>query len=163
MERKNPREIGHLTYDALKKRVDMPSKERLEKGPVAIIECTEDIPCNPCIDACPFEAISKESLTTPPEVSYEKCTGCGECISVCPGLAIFVVNMNYKEGKALVSIPYEFLPVPEKGRKVNALDRSGKRIGEAEVTYVRRGKRKTNIVSVAVDKDLAMEARAVST
>jgi len=156
-----PREIGYLTYDVLKEKIGLPSKERLAKGPVAIIECTEDIPCDPCVEACKLGAISKESLITPPTIDYEKCTGCTLCMDVCPGLAIFVINVNYKEEKALVSIPYEMLPVPKRGEKVDTLDRSGKKIGEGEIIKVRRGKRETFVVSVAVDKNLATEARSI--
>lgn len=156
-----PREIGYLTYDVLKKKIGLPSRERLARGPVAIIECTEDIPCDPCVEACKLGAISKAGLTTPPDIDYEKCTGCASCVDVCPGLAIFVINMNYKEGKALVSIPYEMLPVPKRGERVDALDRSGKKIGVGEIVKVRKGRGATFVVSVAIGKDLAMEARSI--
>ena len=156
-----PREIGYLTYDVLKKTIGLPSGERLAKGPVAIIECIEDIPCDPCVEACKLGAISKASLTTPPDIDYEKCTGCALCVDVCPGLAIFVINMNYKEGKALISIPYEMLPLLKRGEKVDALDRSGKKIGVGEIVKVRKGTGATFVVSVAVGKDLVMEARSI--
>ena len=156
-----PREIGYLTYDVLKKTIGLPSRERLAKGPVAIIECTEDIPCDPCVEACKLGAISKASLTTPPDIGYEKCTGCGSCVDLCPGLAIFVINMNYEEEKALVSIPYEMLPVPKRGEIVDALDRSGKKIGAGEIVKVTKGKGATFVVSIAIGKDLAMEARSI--
>jgi Fe-S-cluster-containing hydrogenase component 2 len=66
------------------KDLNLPSEERLKKGPTAIIECIENIPCDPCVDACPFNAISMEKITDIPEIDYEKCTGCGTCISMCP-------------------------------------------------------------------------------
>ena len=156
-----PREIGYLTYDVLKKKIGLPSRERLAKGPVAIVECIEDIPCDPCVEACKLGAISKASLTTPPDIDYEKCTGCTSCVDVCPGLAIFVINMNYREGKALVSIPYEMLPVPKRGERVDALGRSGRKIGIGEIVKVRKGAGATFVVSVAIGKDLAMEARSI--
>jgi len=155
------REIGHMTYGILRETIKLPTEERLSKGPVAIIECTEDIPCDPCVEACKLGAISKESLTTPPNIDYEKCTGCTLCIDSCPGLAIFVINMNYKENKTLVSIPYEMLPVPKRGEQVDALNRSGENIGQAEVIRIRRGKSGTHVVSIAVDKRFAMEARSI--
>jgi hypothetical protein len=82
-------------------------------------------------------------------------------VDVCPGLAIFVVNMNYKEGKALVSIPYEMLPVPKREKRVDVLDRSGKKIGVGEIVKVKKGKGATFVVSVAIGKDLATEARSI--
>ena len=156
-----PREMGYLTYDVLKEKIGLPSRERLAKGPVVIIECTEDIPCDPCVEACKLGAISKASLITPPDIDYDKCTGCALCVDLCPGLAIFVINMNYKEGKAVVSLPYEMLPVPKKGERVDVLDRSGKKIGEGEIVKVRKGKGTTFVVSVAIGKDFAMEARSI--
>ena len=36
----------------------VPPPERLERGPVIIIECVENIPCNPCVDACPKGVIT---------------------------------------------------------------------------------------------------------
>lgn len=155
-----PIKLGYLTLDILKDSITLPTEERLAKGPVVIIECTEDIPCDPCVESCKFEAISKESLTAPPYVDYDKCNGCALCIDACPGLAIFVVDCQ-NEDKALVYIPYEMLPVPQKGDQVDALDRSGKRIGSAEVVKIRKGKRGTAAIGILVEKNLAMEARSI--
>ena len=130
--KKKPRQLGYLPLEVIEKKIALPSKEKLEKGAVVIVECTEDIPCDPCVVSCKKGAITIESLSAAPEVDYEKCTGCGLCVAACPGLAIFVVD-NSREDKALVYIPYEMLPVPQKGDKGDALDRSGKRIGTAEV------------------------------
>ena len=79
--------------------IHMPSENYLSKG-VAIIECVQEIPCNPCVDICPFDAISMENINAPPIVDYEKCTGCAHCVAICPGLAIFVV-------KTVISSPFE--------------------------------------------------------
>ncbi len=144
----------------IKNKIALPSKERMEKGSVVIIECDEDIPCDPCVESCKIKAIIKESLTAPPSVDYEKCTGCALCVAACPGLAIFVVD-NSREDKALVYIPYEMLPAPKKGDKGDALDRCGKRIGSAEVEKVRKGTRGTTILGILVEKDLAMNVRSI--
>ncbi len=152
-------ETGVLTEDEIRK--ILPPRERLERGPVAIIECVQPIPCNPCVEACKAGAITKKSLADPPKLDYEKCTGCGECIAICPGLAIFVVHLNFKEGRSLVMIPYEMLPEPERGGIYEALDREGKPIGEARVIAVRRKPGKTLIVSLEVDRDIAMSVRNI--
>ncbi len=140
----------------------VPSKERFKKGPVAIIECPQEIPCDACVAACPGKFIFMEKIVTPPEIEMDKCTGCGLCAVKCPGLAIFIVDMrNSPEGKAWVSIPYEFLLVPEIGDVVKTLDREGKCLGPAKVVkVVQLGKEwKTTIVTIEVDENLAMEAR----
>jgi len=139
------------------KDLKVPSEEYLRKG-VAITECVEHIPCNPCVDACPFNAISMESLTDPPNVDYDKCTGCGNCVAVCPGLAIFIVKI--KDESALVTLPYEFLPIPKVGEKVVALDREGKSKGIAEVVRVRKVG-KTAVITVKTDKKNAMDVRNI--
>jgi Fe-S-cluster-containing hydrogenase component 2 len=84
-----------------------PSEERFAKGPVVIVECFQEIPCNPCVDACNRKAITKEkSINALPKVDFEKCNGCGLCIAQCPGLAIFVVDKTYSETHAVDRIPY---------------------------------------------------------
>ncbi|MBU3902487.1 MAG: 4Fe-4S binding protein [Candidatus Thermoplasmatota archaeon] len=140
--------------------IQIPSKERFEKCPVAVIECPQSIPCNPCVDACPFHAISMNDINALPEIDFEKCTGCGSCISKCPGLAIFVVDMGYSDNEALIKIPYEFA-LPKTGDTVKALDRKGDVKGDARVIKVIKEKDKTAVVSIAVKKSLAMEVRNI--
>ena len=158
--KKKPRQIGYLPLEVIEKKIPLPAKERMEKGPVVIIECVEDIPCDPCVESCKNEAIIKESLTAAPIVDYEKCTGCALCVASCPGLAIFVVDYS-PEDKALVYIPYEMLPTPKKGDPGDALDRSGKRIGSAEVAKILKGNRGTTALGILVEKDLAMNVRSI--
>jgi len=150
---------GILTPEQLKE--ILPSKKRLEKGPVAVIECIQKIPCDPCAHICRFEAIKKGSIVDPPEVDYEKCTGCGECVAACPGLAIFVVNLKYRKDEALVTIPYELLPAPKRGEIYEALDREGKPVGKARIVTARKEKDRGTIVTVAVKKHLATSVRNI--
>lgn len=139
----------------------IPSKDRLNEGLVAIIECIERIPCNPCVDACPFDAISiEEGMVGRPRISFERCTGCGNCVSACPGLAIFLVDMTYSAQKAKILLPYELYPLPNPGDKVSGLDRRGKPVGEAEVLKVKK-ENGTGLIAIAVNKDLAMEVRNI--
>jgi len=142
----------------------MPSPERLRQGPVAIIECVERIPCNPCVSSCPQRAITMpEGLNGIPRLDADTCTGCGLCISCCPGLAIFVVDLSGEGETATVSLPYEFLPLPEKGQRVTALDRAGSELGPADVIRVQAGKRvdRTPVVTISVPKKWALQARQI--
>ena len=138
----------------------LPPPERLSQGPVAIIECFENIPCNPCYTACKFEAIQEfADINDRPKIDFDACNGCGLCISACPGLAVFVVDQTYSDTEAVVQIPYELLPVPEKGDEVAALDRSGRKVSTGTVVKVRKTKNMTRVVSLAVPKEHALDVR----
>jgi len=140
----------------------VPTAERLERGPVAIIECVENIPCNPCVDACPKGAIRIEGdMNGTPSVDFDICDGCGLCISACPGLAIFVVSKSLGAGAATVSLPYEYLPLPTVGDTVVTLSREGEVLGEGTVERVLSAKAldRTPIVTLSVPADHAMDVR----
>jgi len=139
------------------KDLKLPSKTQLERG-VAILECVQEIPCNPCVDSCPVHAISMKDINAPPVVDFDTCIGCGKCVGVCPGLAIFVVKV--KDKKALITVPYEFLPVPNVGDTVKALDREGKVKGNGIVRRVLK-KGKTMVITVEVCETLAMDVRNI--
>jgi Fe-S-cluster-containing hydrogenase component 2 len=142
------------------KDIRLPSKEQLRKG-IAIIECVQEIPCNPCVAACPFGAISMKDINALPIVDFDKCVGCGRCISICPGLAIFLVKIR-GDGFAEITLPYEFLPLPKVGDKVTLLDREGKKRGEGKVLKVSKGSRSTFVIKVEVKEELAMIVRNIA-
>lgn len=115
----------------------IPSESRIRRGPVAVIECFEEIPCDPCEPACPHGAIRVGSpIINLPVLDVDRCNGCGLCIPACPGQAIFVVDVSLPGEMGTVSIPYEFVPLPRKGDTVLALDRDGRVLGEARVIRV---------------------------
>lgn len=140
----------------------LPPQERLAQGPVAIAECFQNIPCDPCYHSCKRGAIKEFSdINERPQILFDQCNGCGTCMSRCPGLAIFVVDATYSETEAVVKIPYEFLPIPEENEIVTAINRAGQVIGDAKVVRVQNTKvqDRTAIVWLAVPKDLMMEVR----
>ena len=139
------------------KELQVPSKKQLEKG-VAILECVQEIPCNPCVDSCPVHAISMKDINAPPVNNFEKCIGCTKCVGVCPGLAIFVVKIT--DDKAWITLPYEFIPVPKVGDTVQALDRNGLLRSNALVKkIVKHGK--TLVITIEVQSSLAMDIRNI--
>ena len=140
--------------EKLKKSPGYPSEERSGKGQVAVIECLEEIPCNPCETVCPKKSIKVgKPITNLPEFNGI-CSGCGKCMVVCPGLAIFMVDKSFSDIEAAISIPYELLPLPGKGDKIVALNRNGENVCEGRVERVKTGKslNKTNIITISVPK-----------
>jgi Fe-S-cluster-containing hydrogenase component 2 len=164
MARGSYKTTGYIADEDLLNAPGIPSEARRRKGPVAVIECIEDIPCNPCEASCKAEAISVgEDITALPRLDEEKCIGCQSCVPICPGQAIFIVDESLPDGKAAVTMPYEFLPLPEKGETVTALDRSGRDLGNGVVTAVRKTERmdRTAVVTIEVPRELSMRARAL--
>ncbi len=142
----------------------VPPKERREKGPFVVIECFQEIPCDPCYHSCRFGAIREfESINDIPEVDLDKCTGCGICVGSCPGLAIFVVDETFSETECLIALPYEFIPLPAKGGEVLLLNRAGEEVGKGKVHIVVPGKKPagTSVIWVRAPKELSMEVRNV--
>ena len=128
-----------------------------------VMECTQNIPCNPCQDACARHCIRiGEKITSLPAVNPENtCIGCGLCVASCSGQAIFLVNEQSEEGYATVTLPYEFLPLPEKGETGVALGRDGQEVCSAQVVEVRTSPAfdKTNLLTMKVPAAFAMKAR----
>ena len=155
---------GTLTLDRIRSLPGYPGSDRFEKGPVVVIECDEDIPCNPCEDICPNSAISiGDPITNLPRIDPDKCDGCIVCISICPGLCMFIVHKHYTETKSLIYMPYEMYPLPEKGTAGDGCDRVGTRVCEATVEKVIASKRlhKTSILAVSVPKEYFETVRAI--
>ena len=128
-----------------------------------VLECTQNIPCNPCQDACPKGCISiGENITSlPVAVDGAECIGCGMCVASCSGQAIFLVNEQMEDGYASVTIPYEFLPLPAAGTKGKGLGRNGRPVCDAEVIKVHTTKAfdQTHLLTMKVPMDMAMKAR----
>ena len=152
---------GYVTEEELQA---FPAASEKRGGVHPVIECTQNIPCNPCQDACKFGCIMVgRQITSIPQIDREKkCTGCGMCVASCSGQAIFLVDDDYDETHAAITMAYEFLPYPEKGQKGTALSRAGQPVCEAEVLSLRRSAATdgTALLTIAVPKEFSMQARA---
>lgn len=135
----------------------LPSEKQLQKG-VAITECIQNIPCDPCVDSCPVNAITMKDINAIPVVDYDKCIACGKCVGVCPGLAIFVMKKTKKDG--LLTLPYEFLPVPDKEDNVDTIDRDGNIVGTGLVKRIRK-QGNTLVVTIQLDAKDLMRVRHI--
>lgn len=134
-----------------------------KKGVHPVIECTQNIPCNPCQDACPKKCIKiGNKITSLPALDETKeCSGCGMCVAACSGQAIFLMNEDFEPGFAAITLPYEFLPLPSKGDKGMALDRSGKEVCEAEIVDVKSKQAfdHTHLLTMKVPLNMAGKSR----
>lgn len=54
--------------------------------PILCINCKEA----PCVEACPTNAISRESDSLLMRIDESACSGCAECVNACPYAAIFI-------------------------------------------------------------------------
>ena len=151
---------GYMTEEELSK---FPAYNYKKEGVHPIIECTQNIPCNPCQDACPKKCIRVgENITMLPQIDEGKtCIGCGLCVASCSGQAIFLMDETSDPDGVLITFPYEFLPVPEVGSKGKALSRSGKPICEAEIVDIKKAKvmDKTAVVTMKVPHEFKDSAR----
>ena len=134
-----------------------PDESMLVK-PKAIIECYQEIPCNPCSTSCPFDAITiGDDINQIPKIDFSICTGCGSCVYSCPGLAIMIAKV--KDDKAYFKVPYEQLPIPEKGEIWLGVNRNGEVICDAIIEGILKNNMtdRTTVVSVSVPKKYLYE------
>ncbi|MFA7621249.1 MAG: 4Fe-4S binding protein [Aminobacteriaceae bacterium] len=134
-----------------------------KKGGLVVVECPQRIPCNPCHTSCPTGAIvAFADINDTPKVDWTKCTGCTLCVSACPGLACFVIDLTFSDDIALYKLPYEMLPLPVKGQKVQCLDREGNCVAEGTVENVTQPRKdRTHVVHVSAPKSLLTVFRSI--
>lgn len=141
-----------------------PSEERIKKGRVACVECVQQIPCNPCEGICPFHAITVgDQITNLPHLDEDKCTGCGLCVANCPGLAIFVLDKSAADGTGTVDFPFEYLPLPQKGDIVDAVNRGGEFVCKGTVMAITKAKNYggTAVIRLKVPVEYVDEVRSM--
>ena len=130
-----------------------------EEGVFPVFHCTQEIPCNPCTAACPQGLIEIDEADIRKLPSFigdevdKVCVGCEKCVTVCPGLAVTLVDYRKQRREAIVTIAYEFLRESiEVGDLVTVLDAEGQTLGNVEVVNVRAVK--------AFDRTIAVKVRA---
>jgi Fe-S-cluster-containing hydrogenase component 2/bacterioferritin-associated ferredoxin len=156
---------GFLDIEEVKDIPGFPGMETLSQKKCVVIECKQNIPCNPCEAACPHGAITVgEPITNLPVVDKDKCVGCGLCVAKCPGQAIFLVDQT-AEDYDTVTIPYEYYPLPEKGQEVYCLSRDGHflTMGTIVRAIMTKVNDRTAVVEIKVPKGYGMQVRNLST
>jgi Fe-S-cluster-containing hydrogenase component 2 len=116
-----------------------------EEGIFPVFHCCQDIPCNPCISVCPVHGITVggDIRNTPRFVAEEigeQCSGCAQCVTICPGLAVTLVDYRKDPEYPTVTLAHEFAKESVKpGDEVTVLDTVGGVLGRCIVEKVRRG------------------------
>jgi sarcosine oxidase subunit alpha len=143
-------------------------KPKEEEGVMPIFHCFQEVPCNPCTSVCPEGAIKTErdEITgLPYMVDVSLCKGCMNCVFVCPGLAVTLVDYRKDLEHPLITLPYEvWREKVEKGQKVPVTDEDGAILGYYPVEKVVTGKKKypgTLLVQVRVERDVAKRASGI--
>ena len=155
---------GYLDIEEVMDIPGFPGTDTLNTKKCVVVECKQNIPCNPCESACPHGAIIVGNpITNLPIVDPEKCIGCGLCVAQCPGQACFLVDMSHEEYDT-VTIPYEYYPLPEKNQEVYGLSRDGVYLVKATVLRVIMAKKndRTAVIEIKVPKGFGMKVRNIS-
>jgi len=129
-----------------------------EEGVFPVFHCVQEIPCNPCTSVCPLDQINipDDSLLGLPKFKGEKCTGCMKCLTVCPALAITLVDYRMDSKKPTVSIPYEVKNMKiSEGDIINVVNYEGELLDTLEVIKVRKALNKTEIIQVKAPAKIA--------
>lgn len=156
---------GYLELEEIREIPGYPGEEILTQKKCVVVECSQNIPCNPCEAACPHHAIVVgEPITNLPVVNAKACIGCGLCVAKCPGQAIFLVDQSC-ENYDTVTLPYEYYPLPEKEQEVYCLTRAGVFVTMGYVLRIvmTKANDRTAVVEVKVPKGMGMDIRGIST
>ena len=125
-----------------------------------VIRCAQEIPCNPCATVCKKHSIEMQGdpILGRPEFIGPECTGCTKCVTICPGLAITMVDGRKDPDFPIVSVPFEQSAelVPE-GMMALATDQEGNLLGNFEVVGVKNRKfaDRTLLVQLRVPRQMA--------
>ncbi|MDD6347404.1 MAG: FAD-dependent oxidoreductase [Lachnospiraceae bacterium] len=140
------------------------SRYRQESKAKAFIECSQEIPCNPCEKNCPVHAIKiGDPIIHRPVIDLEACVGCGRCVAMCPGQACFLVKYVSGKKRAELTFPYEFLPMPVPGSCADAVDKDGKVVCRARVERVQQlpAYSRTAVVTISFPEEYADRVRFI--
>jgi len=132
-----------------------------------IFHCYQEVPCNPCTSVCPVHAVHTrdEKITGLPyrDTSID-CTGCLNCVAVCPGLAVSLVDYRQDADAPVVTLPYEmWRETVTVGRMLPITREDGAVIGRFPVVGVKTRKKYpgTLLVQVKMEKHYAEQAAGI--
>lgn len=125
-----------------------PQTSGYNQGVYPVFNCGQEIPCNPCTSVCPKNAIyiDPDNMMDVPIFLEEKgCIGCMQCVAICPGLAVTLVDFRKESDMPTVTLPYEFGDKRlDAGDKAFVTDKAGNPLGEYEVVSLRKAGKVSN-------------------
>jgi Fe-S-cluster-containing hydrogenase component 2/bacterioferritin-associated ferredoxin len=125
-----------------------------DKDLYPIIRCAQEIPCNPCTEICDLQSIKIKDSTMMGIPKFEgECFGCAKCISICPGLAITIVDKRSDKTKktARVIIPWEMPNGTIKiGQTVKTTGMEGELVGNGKVIAMKKSKWQKKLILVSL-------------
>ena len=159
--------VGEIPYDWLDKAeiLKAPPGKTVKQifpdettGVMPIIHCIQEIPCNPCSTICPTDSIKLrgDSVMGIPEYTGQ-CTGCYQCVAICPGLAITLVDFRSDSENPIVTMPYEISNMPVTvGEQIDTVDIDGKSIGKMTIVKILQRKlKRIQLVQIKAPKAVA--------
>lgn len=140
-----------------------------KEGVYPVFHCVQEIPCNPCTSICPkgLIVIKEGGILGLPEYETKEgveCIGCMQCVAICPGLAITLVDFRESFEEPTVTLPLELFDKPvEEGQIIEIVDEDGRSMGTFPVKKVRILKKfpKTQLVQVKMPADYALKAMSI--
>jgi glycine/D-amino acid oxidase-like deaminating enzyme/thioredoxin reductase/Fe-S-cluster-containing hydrogenase component 2/bacterioferritin-associated ferredoxin len=126
-----------------------PNEDRIKLRAFPRLECLYGFACNPCQFNCKYGAITKTSTSSVPMIDYEKCIGCMDCVSHCPGLAIFGYNVTKKQ----VFLPFEY-EIKDNEKEAILVDNNGKEVARGEIIRTKTNERKTSVATIEVKTNI---------
>ncbi len=129
-----------------------------------VLHCSQEIPCNPCASVCPqgLIHISEDDIRHVPEYQAaqlgKECIGCMKCVTICPGLAITLLDARKDPAFPTVTLPFEFgTSRVQAGDRVVAMNVDGDVLDEVPVIDVRAvpTNDRTVLVQVKAPADIA--------
>jgi sarcosine oxidase, subunit alpha len=141
--------------------VDKIQTSENNSGIFPVIHCKQEIPCNPCSTVCPESSIKMigDPITGLPKFDGN-CKGCLKCLTICPGLAITLVDYRKSKKNPVVSIPYEISNIDiKKNDTIALMDIDGSPLGISNVIGAKATKfsDRTWIIRVKVPEEIAQK------
>lgn len=161
----------YQTAEVLKSKPGKANQEEIpdvNDGVMPIIHCSQEIPCDPCSSICPqgLIYIDKSDIRAVPKfLGNSYCCGvCEKCVTICPGLAITLVDYQGNPDQPIVSIPYEFhFGLLKEGDTITVTDTTGNALGELEIHEIGAidGNDRTGIVRVYAPAEYARQIAGI--